>query len=514
MTPAAGRPDNPPAQPPPASPPPRRARFAALGSRNFRLFLLGYAVVTTGLWVQRIAQDWLVLDLTGSASAVGVTTALQWAPMLAFSLVGGWIADRYPKRKVLQVTQIAASLLAASLAALTLTGHVTAWHVQLMAAAIGTLAAIETPVRSAFVTDLVEHNQIRSAVSLSYSVFYLGNFAGPAISGLLITVVGPGWAFALNALSYTASLTALALIKSDKPRRTHPATLATTPTSDGLRTLVRKPGIWRPTVLAAAFGMFTFNVPVTLATYARTAGTGPGGYALLTSAVALGSVFGGLIAAGRGPTTLRGLTRTGYTLALVYVVAAAMPTPWSFSGALAAIGIVATLLLTGTNAAVQLAAGKTHRGRVMSVYLLVVTGSAAFGSLLLGTINEHLGPRTGLLLAGVVPATAISIMSITLFAYRRASPAPSRAHRPCQPGRSQQPPPTPPLPAAANPARTPQRARPATGSARDCHQRPTSASDPVSSPSVSPGGPRRGASPSSRGDAATPTHSTQYRHRR
>lgn len=403
------------------TPTPRKGRFAALGSRNFRLFLLGQAVVATGLWVQRIAQDWLVLDLTGSATAVGVTTALQWAPMLVFGLVGGWIADRYPKRRVLQGTQTAAALLAAVLAVLTVTGHVTAWQIQLLAAGLGTIAAIEKPVRSAFAADLVGPGQIQSAVSLSYSVFNLGAFAGPALSGVLITAVGPGWAFALNAVSFVAPLVALARINAAQlPYRHRPVVpTAAVPVPGGLWTVVRRSEIWRPMVLAAAFCMFTLNLAVTLATFARTVHAGPAGYAMLTSSLAVGSMVGALIAAGRTRSTVRGLTWIGCVLSGLYLVAAAMPTLWSLGCVLAAIGIISIQLFTAANASVQLAAGRALRGRVMGVYLLVETGSAAVGGPVLGVINEYLGPRIGLILTGAMPAALIVLLSVLLFVRRR-----------------------------------------------------------------------------------------------
>lgn len=420
MTRAADRREHSPTRSRPSTP--RSSRFAALRSRNFRLFLLGQAVATTGLWVQRIAQDWLVLSLTGSATAVGVTAGLQWAPMLAFGLAGGWIADRLPKRRVLQATQAASAILAALLAGLTLAHHIAAWHIQLLAAGLGTIAAIDQPVRQAFVLDLAGHGQIHSAVSLNSSVWQLGALAGPAVSGVLISVVGPGWAFALNAVSYAAALVAFARITPGlpphSPSATHDAALA----NGSLRRLARRPEIWRPIALAGAFSMFSLNLPGTLAAYARAVHTGPSGYALLTSTVAVGSVLGALIAAGRTRTTLRGLTWTGCALASLYLAAAAMPTLWSLACALIAVGMVTQQLFTAVNATVQLAAGAALRGRVVGVYLLVFMGTGALGGPLLGTINQHLGPRIGLALAGAIPAAALLLLTLTRLARRPTMP--------------------------------------------------------------------------------------------
>ncbi|MFE3281007.1 MFS transporter [Nocardia sp. NPDC059239] len=306
---------------------------------------------------------------------------------------------------------------------------------------------------------------------------------------LLITAAGIGWAFALNAVSYAAPLTALAFIK---PHRS-PNSAITAPAPGRLLTLIRRSEIWRPIILGSTFGMFTFNLPVTLATYARTADTGPAGYALLTSAVALGSVLGGLVSAGRGPATPDGLTRTGYFLALMYGVAAAMPAPWSLGCSLVGIGIVATLLFTATNAAVQLAAGAAHRGRVIGVYLLVETGSAAVGGLLLGVLNEHLGPRIGLALAGVVPATTITLLSLALlanrrFGYHRAAQAPSHPN----PDDADDQDPTPPLSPSSRTSRpTTKESPPPEQSERDRHPRPTSGPPLVSTHAVKPAASQR-----------------------
>jgi MFS family permease len=409
VTGAADEPDHPRSRSTPSTP--RRARFAALRSRNYRLFLLGQSVATTGLWVQRVAQSWLVLDLTGNAAAVGVTTGLQFAPMVVFGFAGGWIADRFPKRRVLQATQIVAALMAGLLAGLTLSHHVTAWQVQLMAAGLGTVAAIDQPVRQAFVTELVGQGQVYSAVSLNASIFQLGALIGPAVSGTLISVVGPGWAFALNAVSYAAPLAAYARI--DPGRLHHQVARAGELATGGLRELARRPQFWWPLMLAGAVGMFSVNLPVTLATYARAVHSGPGGYALLTTTVAVGSVLGALIAAGRTRTTLRGLSATGCAVAGLYLIAATMPTPWSLGCVLAAIGMATELTFTSANATLQLSTGATLRGRVMGTYLVVTFGAGALGGPLLGTIDQHLGPRAGLALAGAIPAAVLLLAALT-----------------------------------------------------------------------------------------------------
>jgi MFS family permease len=187
---AAARTESPRIPTQPTPPPSRRTTFISLGTRNFRLFASGQLVSNTGAWVQRIAQDWLVLSITGSATAVGITTALQFLPTLLFGMVGGLIADRYPKRRTLLAAQVGMALMAAILAGLTLSHRVAAWHVYLVAFGLGLITAVENPVRQSFVNEMVGPDRLRNAISINSSVFQLGALIGPAISGVLIRVVG------------------------------------------------------------------------------------------------------------------------------------------------------------------------------------------------------------------------------------------------------------------------------------------------------------------------------------
>lgn len=191
---------------PTSAPPARGTTFSSLHTRNFRLFATGQLFSNTGSWVQRIAQDWLVLSLTGSASAVGITTALQFVPTLLLGLVSGLLADRYSKRTILLCTQVGMASMAAMLAYLTLDHQVQAWHVFIIAFGLGIVTAIDNPTRQAFVNEMVGPEQLRNAISINSSVFQLGGLIGPAVSGALISAVGPGYSFAINAVSYMAPL--------------------------------------------------------------------------------------------------------------------------------------------------------------------------------------------------------------------------------------------------------------------------------------------------------------------
>ncbi len=344
--------------------------------------------------MQRIAQDWLVLSLTGSATDVGITTALQFVPTLLFGLIGGLIADRYPKRRILLATQAGLAAIAGILAVLTLTNEVTAWQVYLIAFGLGLVTAVDNPTRQSFANEMVGPHQLSNAISINSSVFQLGGLVGPAVSGALISAVGPGYSFAINALSYAAPLIALARMRSSELRTMPPVTAPAGQLRDGLRYAVHDPDILWPTVLAGVFGMFTSNLAVTLAAYARSVfHSGPGGYGLLSAIVAVGSVTGALVFARRSRTCLRTLLAIGAVLAAIEMLSAAAPGQEIYCVFLLPIGACTLLLLTTTNSTVQTAAPDAIRGRVMGVYLLVFIGSAALGGPLLGLVETSTSDR-------------------------------------------------------------------------------------------------------------------------
>ncbi|UQX88025.1 MFS transporter [Jatrophihabitans telluris] len=389
--------------------------FSSLRTRNFRLFASGQVVSNTGAWVQRIAQDWLVLTLTGSATAVGITTALQFLPTLLFGLYGGLIADRYNKRRVLLLTQIGMASMSAGLAWLTLTDRVLPWHVYRIAFGLGLVTAVDNPTRQSFVNEMVGPEQLRNAISLNASVFQLGALIGPAVSGYLINAVGSGYSFAINTLSFVAPFIALMRIDESQLNRTVTTTRSGASLRDGLRYVLSRPDVLWPTTLVGMFGIFTINLPVTLAAYANTEfHSGASGYGTLSSAVALGSVVGALVSARRTRTRLRGLTMLGAIVCVLTVLTAAVGEQWAYTALLAAVGAATLLFLTSANSTVQLAAEDGIRGRVMGVYLLVFIGSGAIGGPLLGAIDQHFGPRTGMLVSGVVPGIATVVVALRL----------------------------------------------------------------------------------------------------
>jgi MFS family permease len=395
--------------------------FGSLRIRNYRLFCIGQLFANTGQWTQRVAQDWLVLSITGNTTDVGITVALQFIPSLFFGLPGGLIADRYPKRRILQVTQSGMALMAALLAGLTLTHAIKAWHIFVIAFLLGSFAAVDNPTRQSFVNELVGGSKLRNAISLNSAIFQSGALIGPALSGVLINLIGPGFSFAVNALCFIAPLTSLALMDSSQFLRRAGAERAPGQLRDGLRYVRDRPALLWPTVMVGVFGMFAGNMPVTLAALAKYVfRSGAGGYGALSSIVAGGALVGALLTATGWPR-LRWVVGAGLGVAGLDMIASAVSSQLAFSVLLLFIGACTMTMLASSNSIVQTTAGDHIRGRVMSVYLLVYLLCAAAGGPLLGSIDQHLGPQVGLFITGAVPGVVIAAVGVRLARLRRAA---------------------------------------------------------------------------------------------
>ena len=362
-----------------------------------------------------------MLTLTDSPTAVGITTACQFLPTLALGLHGGLLADRFPKRAILLGTQVAMSLTAAVLALLTLSGRIEVWHVFLLAGLLGVVTAVDNPVRQSFVSEVVEGPQLPNAISLVSCTFQIGAMAGPVIGGVLMSTVGAGYAFAVNALTFAAPITALLLMRATagSALATHaehgqadadPASLAVAVASpgirEGLRYALRTPTVLWPVVMVGAFGFFTISLPVTLAAFAKDEfHSGASGLGLLNGVVAVGALAGALTTARRSkPLRLRTVGLAAWALATAMLLAAAAPNQISFTLLLVLVGAANLGFLTSAQSLVQLATADHLRGRVVGLYMLVFIGSGALGGPVVGLLAEHFGPRTGLLVSGVVPA--------------------------------------------------------------------------------------------------------------
>lgn len=389
--------------------------FSSLKVRNYRLFASGAVISNTGTWMSRIAQDWLVLSLTGSSTAVGITTALQFLPMLLFGLYGGVIADRYPKRRLLMLTQGALGLCGLALAALTLSGQVQVWHVYLIAFLLGVVTVVDNPTRQAFVVEMVGPKDLRNAVSLNSANFQSARLVGPAIAGVLITAVGSGWAFLLNGLSFGAPLIGLLMMRPGELHKVERAPRGKGQLREGLRYVAGRPDLIWPIVLVGFIGTFGFNFPIWLSAFADGVfDAGPGTYGLLNSLIAVGSVTGALLAARRTATRQRVLVGAALMFGLLEVAAALSPTFWLFAALMVPIGIFSLTFNVTANSSVQLATDPAMRGRVMSLFMMVFVGGTPVGGPLVGWVTDTYGPRVGFAAGGLISAAAAVVVGLIL----------------------------------------------------------------------------------------------------
>jgi MFS family permease len=405
------------------SPRPRSGRqwpraLASLQVRDYRLFLSSQAVGTTGLWMQRIAQDWLVLQLTGSVTAVGIAVALQFLPVLLFGLFGGVLADRYPKRTLLIITQSTAALMAVTLGVLALTQTVQVWHVYAVATMLGFVTVVDNPTRQVFVAELVGDDNIRNAVSLNSSVFQFGALLGPALSGLLIHAVGQGWSFLINAASCLVVVTMLIIIRP-RPRTAAQTEAGSRPKGqlrEGLSYISRTSEVGWTIVLVATMGIFGLNMPVILAAFADHVFTaGVGGYSLFNSLTACGAFTGAVLSARRKEALrLRTLVLMLTLLGTLLMLAALAPVIWLFGAVLVATGLMTLLFLTGANSLVQMTTAPALRGRVMSVYILVLLGGQALGGPAVGWLIDHFGARPSMFLCGGMVALVTLVSGLAM----------------------------------------------------------------------------------------------------
>ncbi|WP_426300353.1 MFS transporter [Arthrobacter sp. R-11] len=394
---------------------PWRHTFISLRIHNFRVFAIGHFVAVIALWMQRIAQDWMVLQLSGSVTAVGITVALQFLPSLVLGPWGGMIADRFAKRRILMLCQSVAAALAATLAVLSLSGAVQVWHVYVIAFILGLVTVLDQPARQVFVNELVGPTYLRNAISVNSTTFQLGGLIGPALAGVLLNAVGPGWAFAGNALACCSTITTLLLLRKGELHLSKPAPRRKGMLAEGLRYALRKPTIYWPWLMAAFVAVFGMSLPVLLAAFAdHVYEAGAGGYGLLNALVALGALCGAIASARRRQLRLRSVVLGAGMYGLMLCLGALAPSmPW-FGAAMVLSGFWCLMFLTAANQLVQTSANMAIRGRVMSLYLVVLIGGQAIGGPMMGWLAEHLNPHLAILVAGGVPALAAATVAVVL----------------------------------------------------------------------------------------------------
>jgi MFS family permease len=389
--------------------------FSSLRVPNFRLFSISNILAMSGTWMQRIAQDWLVLTLSHSVTAVGITVAAQFTPMLVFGLYGGLIVDRYSKRMLLMLTQGVTGVLAVLLAVLALTGTIQVWHVWAIAFVVGLVTVVDNPTRQVFVNELVGPRHLRNAISINSSVFQLGGLIGPAVAGILLEAVGAGWAFAINAVTCLITVLTLGALKKSTLIRSTPLPREKGQLAQGLRYIKGKPAILWSIVMVAILSVFALTMPVILASYANdTFKVGAGGYGLFNTLVAAGALTGGLLSTRRTRVRLRTVILMAALWGLLQALGSIMPNEFGFGITLIALGVANLLFITAANSLVQMSSNIGIRGRVMSVYVLVLLGGQAIGGPVMGWIVSSWGPHVGMAISGIVPALAALAIGLHL----------------------------------------------------------------------------------------------------
>ena len=403
---------------------PAQGAFRSLRNRNYRLWALGGFVSNVGTWMQRTAQDWLVLtQLTHhNASAVGVVMALQFGPQVLLLPLTGYAADHYDRRKLLSLTQALLGVLALGLGLLTVLGVVQTWHVYVFALLIGCVSAFDLPARQSFVAELVGERDLANAVSLNATSFHAARTVGPAVAGAVIAAVGTGWAFIINAASYLGVLCALAMLRSSELHAQARAARSQSGLVDGFRYVARRPDLITILCMLALIGTFGFNFAIFISTMAvREFHASVAGFGALTSCMAVGSVLGAFLSARRAQPRIALLMIGAGCFGLGCSLAALAPSYAWFGVALALIGVFAQTFTTSTNSLVQLSTEPSMRGRVLAILMAISLGGTPLGAPLVGYVADVFGPRWALGLAALAGFLATLIGIWYLARYRNLS---------------------------------------------------------------------------------------------
>ena len=381
----------------------------------------------TGTWVQRVAQDWLVLDLTnGSGVALGVVSAIQYTPMLLLSAWGGLLADRYSKRMVLTVTQSVLAAAAAALGLLAVTGHLALAHVYVLAGIMGIATAVDNPTRQSFLIELVGRERLPAAVGLNSATFNVSRMVGPAVGGVLIVLVGAGPAFLVNAASFLAVIASIAFMRKDALFAEAPTPRARGQIRAGWAYILRDRRVGATIALVFVTSTFAMNWPVLLALSARSRyDTGAQGYGVLLTSLAAGSLAGALVSAWRRRPGFAYLLAATAVFGATEVAAALMPSYAWFVSTLVPLGFLALSVNTTANSLIQVATPYELRGRVMSAFVMATAGGTPLGGPILGWVSERFGPAAAMVVGGC--ASLAVACAVALAVRRDRTPAEEQA---------------------------------------------------------------------------------------
>ncbi|MGY2684838.1 MFS transporter [Pseudomonas tolaasii] len=390
--------------------------FRSLRSPNYRIWAAGALVSNIGTWMQRTAQDWLVLtQLTPhNAAAVGIVMALQFGPQLLLLPWTGFAADHYDQRKLLITTQAVMGLLALTLGVFTITGFVELWHVYVFAFLSGCASAFDAPVRQIFVAELVGEKDLSNAIALNSTSFNMARMIGPAVAGVTIASVGTGWAFLLNGSSFFAVLASLFFLRVS--RQTKVRALRTKGSlTEGIRYVWARPDLKAILLMLFLIGTFGMNFPIFISTMAVSVFHADArGYGLLTSTLAIGTIAGALIAAGSERPQFKSLLTGAAVFGLGCTLAAVAPNYWTFAIALVIIGVGAMTFSNTTNSLMQLTTEPAMRGRVIALRVAVALGGTPIGAPIVGWVADHLGPRWSLVVGAASGILAVGVAIWTI----------------------------------------------------------------------------------------------------
>jgi MFS family permease len=395
--------------------------FRSLSNRNYRLYASGAVVSNVGTWMQRVAQDWLVLQLTNnSGSALGITTGLQFLPILLLSPYAGLIADRFPKRRLLQVTQLMLAIPALVLGLLAVTGEAQTWQVYLLAFVFGIGSAFDAPARQSFVSEIVGPDDLTNAVGLNSASFNLARMVGPALAGVLIAALGSGVpatgaVILVNAVSYGAVILSLQRMRDSELNRPEPAERGKGMIGDGVRYVLRRPDLMLILTIIFFAGTFGLNFQLTSALMAtQVFHKGAGEYGILGTTLAIGSLSGALLAARRGRIRHRLVILSAVTFGLAEIVAGTLPSYLTFAIWTPVIGLASLTMITAANASVQMSVDPVMRGRVMALYMMIFMGGTPIGSPIVGWVGQTFGARWTLIGGGVATILG-TVLAVAIF---------------------------------------------------------------------------------------------------
>ncbi|WP_038677265.1 MFS transporter [Pimelobacter simplex] len=383
---------------------------------NYRLYFAGSLISNIGTWMQRVAQDWLVLTIPGNGgAALGITTGLQFLPVLLLSPYAGVVADRFSKRRLLQVTQAVMALSALLLGVIAATGSAQTWHVYVIAFVFGIGAAFDAPARQAFVSEMVGTDDVANAVSLNSAAFNSARLIGPGLAGLLIGVGGggmraTGWVILANAVSYLAVI--YQLRRMDPAELHSPKAAARTPgmLREGVAYLRGQPKMLMILVLVFFVGTFGMNFQITSALMATEVfGKGAEEYGILGSFLAIGSLTGALVAAGRAKVRLRLLLGAAIAFGVLEIAAGLVPSYLTFVLLCPLLGFSVITVLNSCNALLQIESAPALRGRVMAIYMTIVMGGTPLGAPVIGWVGEQYGARWTLILGGALVLVGVGL---------------------------------------------------------------------------------------------------------